>query len=96
MSLTRIVLSCLTLSLLLLVGASIYYYLNFPALVEQQARRSLQAYGVQSLTYDNLDISHDHLGSDRLQIKGEYNGLAYTATLSSLAVQYDWQVALLA
>ncbi len=94
MSLTRIVLSCLTLLLLLLVGASIYYYQNFPALVEQQARRSLQAYGVQSLTYDNLDISHDHLRSDRLQIKGVYNGLAYRATLSSLAVQYDWRLLL--
>ena len=94
MSLPRIALSCLALLLLLILGTGIYYYRNLPALVEQQAKRSLQEFGVNTLNYENLAISREHLHTDTLELSGEYEGFQYTATLSSLDLSFDWRMLL--
>ena len=57
MTIARILLYSLALMLALLLGAGIYYYLNLPSLVEQQAKQYLQDYGVETLRYERLKIS---------------------------------------
>ncbi|MEH6593060.1 MAG: YdbH domain-containing protein [Halioglobus sp.] len=91
----RIALYSIGLLLLLSLGAGFYYYQNFPLIVEQQAKQYLQDYGVQSLRYEQLKISHQQLRTDTLHFSGEYNDLSYTVDISSLAISYNWRMLLI-
>jgi len=94
MTLSRFALYGLGLLLLCLLGVGIYCYQNLPSLAAQQAKRYLQAYGVQDLDFEGFEVSNNHFSSARLWLRGEQDGLAFEATLSSLEIDYDWRMLL--
>ena len=92
MTLPRFALYCLVLLLLCLLGASIYISQNMPSLAAQQAKKYLQEYGVQDLEFEEFAVSDKHFSAARLWLRGERDGLAFEATLSSLEIDYDWRM----
>lgn len=91
MTLSRIAHRCLVLFLLLLLGVGVYCYHNFPLLLAGQAKHALRDYGLQSLNYEQLTVSHEQLRTNTLVFAGQYQGMAYEGTLTSLEVRYDWR-----
>jgi len=94
MTLPRFALYCLGLLLLCLMGAGIYISQNLPALLGQQAKQYLQEFGVQELSFEQLQVSGNRFAATRLWLRGERDGLAFEATVSSLELDYDWRALL--
>jgi hypothetical protein len=92
MTLFRFALYCLVLLLLCLLGAGIYISQNLPSLAAQQAKKYLQEYGVEDLDFEEFAVSDKHFSATRLWLRGKRDGLAFEATLSSLAIDYDWRM----
>ena len=91
MTFARFVLYCFGLVLLCLLGAGIYYYQNLPSLLAQQATVYLRDYGVQDMELGQLHLSGSQVTADSLWLRGEYDGMAFEAKLSSLVVNYNWR-----
>jgi hypothetical protein len=94
MTTPRLALYCLGLLLLCLVGAGIYVSQNLPALLGRQAKQYLQEFGVQDLDFEQIQLSGNRFAATRLWLRGERDGLAFEATLSSLELNYDWRALL--
>jgi len=71
-----------------------YYYQKFPLIAEAQAKRHLHAYGVQTLRYKRLKISHKQFSTDSISLSGEYEGFYYQVNISPLTIAYDWRMLL--
>jgi len=87
----RIALYSLGLIFFVLTSASYYYYQKFPLIAEALAKQYLHAYGVQTLHYKRLKVSHEQLRTDSLLLSGEYEGLLYQANITSMVIAYDWR-----
>jgi hypothetical protein len=94
MTLPRFALYCLGLLLLCLLGAAIYISQNLESLLGQQAKQYLQEFGVQDIDFEQLQLSGNRFGASRLWLRGERDGLAFEATLSSLVLDYNWRMLL--
>ena len=94
MTVARFALYCAAFFLLCLLGAGFYGYRHLPALAEQQAEIYLREYGVQDIDFEALQFSDHQFSTDKLWLRGELNGLAFEATLTSLEVNYHWRMLL--
>jgi len=94
MTFSRIALLCTGLLLLSLLGLGFYGYQNLPELAARQAKVYLQEYGVQDIRFEAFEISDHDLGTQQLWLRGERDGLAFEANISSLQLAYDWRMLL--
>jgi len=94
MILARVALYCLGLLLLCLLGAGIYISQNLESLLAQQAKQYLRDFGVQDFDVEQLQLSGNRFAASRLWLRGERDGLAFEATLSSLELDYNWRMLL--
>jgi hypothetical protein len=84
----------LLIVLLCLIAAGVYIYPRLPAIAVQQAEDLLAEYGVQSIELEAPVVGAKRLQLDKLGLRGELDGVVFTATLGAVDLHYNWRLLL--
>ncbi len=84
----------LLIVLLCLIAAGVYIYPRLPAIAVQQAEDLLAEYGVQSIELEAPVVAAKRLQLDKLGLRGELDGVAFSATLGAVDLHYNWRLLL--
>ena len=80
--------------LLCLIAAGVYIYPRLPAIAVQQAEGLLAEYGVQSIELEAPVVGAKRLQLDKLGLRGELDGVVFTAMLGAVDLHYNWRLLL--